>query len=538
MTALTATILRVPTLFALSSNLWEELSDAAGLIIAALFILAGALVGFVLRWLIGRWQADSVEKAAKIKAEAVQAEVESIRKEAEVSARAEVVRAREEFEASIAARRADQEQAEARLAVREEALDGKSTRLDAREAVLKAKAEETERLSDEAKRKIAEADARLQQLAKMTHAEARREVLMQANSALREDAESMSRRIQEAAREQGEEIARSIVVDAIGRCAVSTLSEATISTVPVPSAEMKGRIVGRDGRNVRTFEAATGVTLLLDDTPDSVVLSAFDPVRREVARRALAALVADGRIHPSAIEDAVRAAREEVTASNAKAAESAAAEAGVAGLSGDVLELMGSLKYRTSFSQNVLRHSVEVALLTGTMAAELGLDAAKGRRIGFLHDIGKAITSEKKGAHAALGAEFLRAHGEDALVCDAVAAHHGEGDAEGGVYGVLCSAADAISSARPGARQETLGDYMQRLEDFERIAKNHDGVTSVMAVQAGRDLRVVVDPDKMQDSDASALARDICREISSTRKFPGQIRVTVIRERRCVEYAR
>jgi ribonuclease Y len=210
----------------------------------------------------------------------------------------------------------------------------------------------------------------------------------------------------------------------------------------------------------------------------------------------------------------------------------------VTGLSGDILELMGALKYRTSFSQYVLRHSVEVALLAGTMAAELRLDAAKGRRIGFLHDIGKAITSEKKGAHAALGAEFLKAHGEDAQVCDAVAAHHGEGDVDGGVYGVLCSAADAISSARPGARQESLGEYVQRLEDFERIAKKHEGVISVMAVQAGRDLRVVVDPDKMQDSDASALARDICREISSTRKFPGQIRVTVIREKRCVEYAR
>ena len=528
----------VPPMFALSSNLWEELSDAAGLIIAALFIIAGALIGFVLRWLIGRWQADSVEKSARLRAEAVQAEVESIRKEAEISARAEVVRAREEFEESIASRRADQEQAEARLAAREEALDGKATRLDAREAVLKAKAEDAERLSAEANQRMAEAELKLQQLAKMTHVEARREVLKRANAALREDAESMSRRIQEAAKEQGEDVARSIVADAIGRCAVSHLSEATVSTVAVPSSEMKGRIVGRDGRNVRAFEAATGVTLILDDAPDSVVLSAFDPVRREVARRALESLVTDGRIHPSAIEDAVNAARKDVEASRSKAAEAAAVEAGVAGLSGDILELMGALKYRTSFSQNVLRHSVEVALLSGTMAAELGLDAAKGRRIGFLHDIGKAITSEKKGAHAALGAEFLKLHGEDAQVCEAVAAHHGEAETNGGVYGVLCSAADAISSARPGARQENLGDYMQRLEDIERIAKKHDGVVSVMAVQAGRDLRVVIDPAKMQDADTAALARDICREISSTRKLPGQVRVTVIREMRCVEYAR
>ena len=528
----------LPTFFALSSNIWDQLSDAAGLVIALLFILAGALIGFVLRWLIGRWQADSAEKSAMMRAEAVKAEIESLRKEAEVAAKAEVVRAREEFEASIASRRADQEQAEARLVVREENLDKKSTLLDAREAVLKAKAEAAEKASREAEARMEEADRKLQNLAKMTHLDARREVLRRANAALREDAESMSRRIQEAAKEQGEEIARSIVADAIGRCAVAHLNEATISTVSVPNAEMKGRIVGRDGRNVRAFESVTGVNLLLDDAPESVVLSAFDPVRREVARRALEALVADGRIHPSAIEDAVRAARAEVSSSKAKAAESAAIEAGVAGLNGDILSLMGALKYRTSFSQNVLRHSVEVALLTGAMASELGLDPAKGRRIGFLHDIGKAITSEKKGAHALLGAEFLKANGEDQLVCDAVAAHHGETETSGGVYGILCAAADAISSARPGARQETLGDYIQRLEDFERIARKYDGVMNVMAVQAGRDLRVVVDPNKIPDIRASELAREICREISATRKFPGQIRVTVIRETRCVEYAR
>ena len=319
-------MIRLPLLFALSSNLWEEISDAAGLVIALLFILAGGLIGFVLRWLIGRWQADSVEKAARLKAEAAQAEIDSIRKEAEVSARAEVVRAREEFEASIALRRADQEQAEARLNAREESLDRKASLLDARETLLKTKVAEAEKTLQEAVKRAAEADARLQQIAKMTHREARREVIKQANAALREDAESMSRRIQEAAKDQGEEIARGIVADAIGRCAVQHLNETTVSTVSVPNAEMKGRIVGRDGRNVRAFEAETGVTLLLDDAPDSVVLSAFDPVRREVARRALETLVADGRIHPSAIEEAVKTARTEVEHANAKAADAAATE--------------------------------------------------------------------------------------------------------------------------------------------------------------------------------------------------------------------
>ena len=399
-----ATILFLPRMFALSSNIWEELSDAAGLIIASLFIVAGALIGYVLRWLVGRWQADSMEKSARLNAEAMRAEAESMRKEAEVSARAEVVRAREEFEASIASRRADQEQAEARLAAREDALDGKSLRLDAREAVLKAKAEEAEKASVVAAQKMANADERLQRISRMTYAEARREVLKATHAALRDDAESMSRRIQEAAREQGEDLARSIVADAIGRCAVAHVGVAAVSTVALPNAEMKGRIIGREGRNIRSFEAATGVSLLLDDSPDSVVLSSFDPVRREVARLALESLVEDGRIHPSSIEAAVEAAGEQVRTSNVKAGEAAAAEAGVAGLPVETLGLMGALKYRTSFSQNVLCHSVEVALLEGTMAAELGLDAAKARRIGFLHDIGKAITSERKGAHAALGA--------------------------------------------------------------------------------------------------------------------------------------
>ena len=301
---------------------------------------------------------------------------------------------------------------------------------------------------------------------------------------------------------------------------------------------MKGRIVGRDGRNVRAFEAATGVTLLLDDAPDTVVLSAFDPLRREIARRALTALIADGRIHPASIESAVATARDQMSVANEEAGTAAAAEAGVPGLPADVLRLMGTLAFRTSFTQNVLRHSVEVALLMGTMAAEMGLDAARARRIGFLHDVGKAITAEKKGAHAVLGAEFLKSHGEADAVCAAVAAHHSDPGTDGGVYGVLCSAADAISSARPGARQESLGDYVQRLETIEKLARAHKGVVNVYAVQAGRDLRVLVDPDVLPDADIPTLAGEICRDISNQLKFPGLIRVTVIRELRCVEYAK
>ena len=372
----------------------------------------------------------------------------------------------------------------------------------------------------------------------MTHAEARKEILARANAELRADAAILSRRIQEAAREQGETLAARIVADAVQRCAASHVEALATTTVALPNAEMKGRIVGRDGRNVRAFESATGVQLLLDDAPDAVVLSAFDPLRREIARRALVALVADGRIHPASIESAVATAQAALEQTCEEKGAEAAAEADVPGLPAETLRLMGALHFRLSLSQNVLRHSVEVAILSGAMAAEMKLDGARARRIGFLHDIGKAITAEKRGAHAALGAEFLLAHGEDPKVCAAVAAHHADPGTDGGVYGVLCAAADAISSARPGARQENVGDYIQRLENLEKIAKAHAGVLHVYAVQAGRDLRVVVDPSVVGDSAAAELAGEICRDISAQLKFPGMIRVTVVRELRCVEYAK
>ncbi len=466
------------------------------------------------------------------------AEIKARQKEAAISARAVVVRAKEEFEASTKKRRAELQAIEDRQTQREANLDRKAAALDARETAVAAKAEAADTAARDATAKNAAADARLQELAKMTHADARREILVQANAELRADAAILSRRIQEAAREQGEAIAARIVADAVQRCAVSHVNELTTSAVTLPGAEMKGRIVGRDGRNVRAFESATGVQLLLDDAPDSVVLSSFDPMRREIARRALEALVADGRIQPSTIENAVAAARASVARTTEERGAEAAAEAGVPGLPVEILRLVGALGFRLSFSQNVLRHSVEVALLSGAMAAEMKLDAALARRVGFLHDIGKAITAEKRGAHAALGAEFLLAHGEDPKVCAAVAAHHADAGTDGGVYGVICAAADAISSARPGARQENVGDYIQRLENLEKIAKSHAGVQHVFAVQAGRDLRVVVDPAVVADNAASELAGEICRDISAQLKFPGMIRVTVIRELRCVEYAK
>ena len=520
------------------SSTWSLLSAGVAILIIAVLLLLGVLLGYALRGLVGRWRAETIEKQMRLREEESESEIKAKLKEADIAARAAVVKAKEEFEASAKKRRAELQAIEDRLAQRENALDRRADQLDAKSAAVEAKQSAVSAAEKKAASDLAAADKRLRDLAKMTHEEARREILTHANAELRADAAILSRRIQEAAREQGDTVARRLVADAIQRCAVTHLSELATTAVTLPNQEMKGRIVGRDGRNVRAFEAATGVTLLLDDAPDTVVLSAFDPMRREIARRALTALIADGRIHPASIESAVADSRAQVATTNEEVGTAAAAEAGVPGLPADILQLMGALSFRTSFTQNVLRHSVEVALLMGTMAAEMGLDAARARRIGFLHDIGKAITAEKKGAHAALGAEFLKNHGEVEAVCAAVAAHHADPGTDGGVYGVLCSAADAISSARPGARQESLGDYVQRLETIEKLARAHKGVMNVYAVQAGRDLRVLVDPDAIPDTDVPILAGEICRDISSQVKFPGLIRVTVIRELRCVEYAK
>ncbi|MGN0853575.1 MAG: ribonuclease Y [Kiritimatiellia bacterium] len=524
--------------FALASSTWDGLSDGVAILIIAALLVLGLLLGYALRGLVGRWQAEAIEKRMQLKEEEADSEIKARLKEADISARAAVVRAKEEFEASTKKRKGELQAAEDRQTAREANLDRKAAVLDEREGALAAKAETVAAAAREAREKGLAADRQLQDLAKMTHEEARREILARANAELRADAAILSRRIQEAAREQGDARAARIVAEAIQRCAVAHVNELATATVALPNTAMKGRIVGRDGRNARTFESVTGVTLLLNESPETVVLSAFDPVRREVARLALTALVADGRIHPSSIEAAVETARQSIEKTMAEAGAAAAAEAGVIGLPEETVRMMGTLRFRTSFTQNVLRHSVEVALLAGTLAAEMGLDAARARRIGFLHDIGKSLTAEKKGAHAILGAQWLGAHGEDAAVCAAVAAHHADPGTDGGVYGVLCSAADAISSARPGARQENVAGYVERLEQIEQLARSHRGVVNVLAVQAGRDLRVVVDPDAVGDAEAATLAGEICREISAQAKIPGLIRVTVVRELRCVEYAK
>lgn len=520
---------------------WYDFSDAT---VGLLFGMAGVLGGYALRGLVGRWQADAIEKRAKLVLDEAGVEAKNKIKEADILARAEVVKAREEFEKTTKTRRNELQDIADRLAGREEKLDNRSQSLDDREQNLSDKLDayrvDFEQLHIDQKRckeLILQADSHLQTLAGITHEQARKELYSKAEDEVRSESGSLIRRVQEEAKETADREAARIVAMAVQRYSTLHAGEIMTSSVALESDDIKGRIIGREGRNIRTLEALTGVTLLVDDTPEMVVISGFDPVRREIARQSLELLVADGRIHPQRIEDVVASVTESIEKSIYEAGESAAFEAQAQGLSTEVLRCVGRLKFRTSYAQNVLSHSIEVAHLMGSMASEMGYDASVARRIGFLHDIGKAMDHTIEGPHAVIGAEFLRKNGESDEVCNGVASHHGETPSEG-IYGVLCSAADAISSSRPGARVETLGVYIQRLEKLESIANNFDGVKKCFAVQAGREIRVIVDPVEVTDDDAAVMAREICAQISSAMKFPGQIRVVVVRETRCVDYAR
>ena len=524
-------------ILALSSLSWNSVDDfAAVLVMAFLAVIAGA-AGFGLRALVGRWRGDAAERGLREREAAADAEIEARLKAADIAARAETVRAKEEFEASTLARKAELTALETRLAEREIAIDARTARLEEREAAVREAAAKAETDAKEAARKLAAAVAEEERVAGLSLEEARKAVMVAATEELRADAASLARRIQEDARDEAGRRAAEIVADAVWRCACDCAPELSVSAAPVSGDGVKGRVVGRDGRNIRAFEAATGVTLVMDDAPDAVVISSFDPVRREIARRALEKLIADGRIHPESIEREVAAARASVGEAALASGEAAAASARVAGLAPEILRTMGMLSFRTSFAQNVLRHSVEVARLSGTIAEELGLDGAKARRIGFLHDIGKALDSKTPGPHAAVGAAFLREHGEDDEVTAAVAAHHPEAKIDGGVWAVVCSAADAISSSRPGARRESEEGYVERLVKIEELVGAMPGVAKVYAVQAGREIRVMADPKALDDAGAELLARDICRSLSEQLRFPGRIRVTVIREKRITEYA-
>ncbi len=471
-------------------------------------------------------------------------QADSLARETRLLANEEVLKLREQAEQMLARRRLEMEELEKRLAERERLVNTQLERLVGEDKELRQRAEALRAREAAIGQQAAEAAAlqdsrreELARIARLSEAEAREQLLGQVREETLKDAAGLTRRILDEARLHAEERARRVLAIALQRYAGDCTFETTTATVPLPNEEMKGRIIGREGRNIRSFEQATGVTVLIDDTPNAVVLSGFDPVRREIAREAMSRLIGDGRIHPTRIEELVQKVSEEMDDTVRRLGEEAVARLNLPPLHPDTTRLLGRLRFRHSFSQNILDHSIEVGHLCGLLAAEIGVNVAAARRAGLLHDIGKAVSHELEGPHAIVGAALLRQSGESDEIVNAVASHHDEVE-PAGPLGILVSAADAMSASRPGARSETLTTYLKRVENLERIGASFPGVEKCFAVQAGRELRVFVRPDVITDEQGFALARSICRKIEDDLQYPGQIRVTLVRETRCVEFAK
>jgi ribonucrease Y len=519
--------------------------------LGALVLLASAAF-FILGRVAGRKaerRAQSVarataEETAKRIVEEATREADTLRKSAVVTGKEEVIKLRESWEGEVGKRRDEIERAEKRLQERETALDRKFEILDQRDKEIGRRASELGRKEKsvserdtELDRMLSEERRRLEALAGMSADQAKAELIGRMEEQARADAANSLREIREAARKNAEREAKKIVALAVQRVAADHTAEITVSSVALPNDEMKGRIIGREGRNIRAFELATGVDVIIDDTPDTVVVSGFDPVRREIARLSLQKLVADGRIHPGRIEEVVAKSRKEVEQSIQDMGEQAAYESGVNGLHPELIKLVGRMHYRTSYGQNILLHSKEVAHLAGIMAQELSLDAVMARRGALLHDVGKVLTHEHEGTHVQLGVEVATKYGENPLVVNCIAAHHDDVPHETEIS-VLVQAADAISGSRPGARREAFETYVKRLEGIEKIAGSYRGVEKVFAIQAGREVRVVVRPEEVDDVRMGSLSEEIARRIESELQYPGQIKVVVIRETRAVDFAR
>jgi ribonuclease Y len=514
-------------------------------------LIAGAallVVGILIGVLFSHWRERSRRAAQEQEGGAIldkaRREAESIARDARLAANEEALARRAETEAIIAIRHKELAVAEQRLVTREELVNGQLENIASREKDLRAEREEArrksgeiERTREEAAKLVADRREELARVSKMSEGEVRAAFLKQVEQESLRDAMQLSQHIMEEAKSQAQDKARRIISLAIQRYAGQHSFETSTATVNIKGEEMKGRIIGREGRNIRAFEAATGVTVLIDDTPGAVVLSGFDPVRREIAREAMERLILDGRIHPARIEEVVGKVSQEIDAVIQKSGEDAVMKLGLAPMHPELIKLLGRLHFRHSFAQNILQHSVEVAQLIALMAAELGLDVVAAKRAGLLHDIGKAVNHEVEGAHALVGADIIKRYGESEEVVNAVASHHGEAP-QTGLTGILVSAADAISASRPGARSETVMTYIKRVEDLERIGLSFPGVEKCFALQAGRELRVLVTPGQVTDEQAFFLARDIAHKIEEELQYPGQIRVTIVRETRCVEFAK
>ena len=502
-------------------------------VVIVLAAVGGLLVGFFARGVV----ANQAIKSANEKSERIVAEARAQQKELILQAKEEQVKIQREVDEEGRAKRLDLQNLERRLLERDEQLDQRTDMLEERDRKLLIREQELDKQRAELSNIRSEQIAALERVSGLSAEEAKAKLVEQVREDAEKDSVRLIRSIERQAREGAEDKARDVVITAIQRVMVDHTAEATVTTVPIPSDEMKGRIIGREGRNIRALEQATGVDLIIDDTPDSVMLSGFDPVRREVARLALTKLVQDGRIHPGRIEDVVNKAQAEVDVVIREAGESAAYDTGVPGLPAEILTLLGRLKYRTSFGQSVLNHVKETALLSGIIAAELGADVQVAKLGGLLHDVGKAIDHEVEGPHAAIGADIARRHNLSPKAVNAIAAHHQEVEYTCQESPIV-QIADAISASRPGARGETMDTYVKRLTDLQEIADGFPGVEKSFAVQAGREVRILVRPDEIDDLASGRLARDIVRQIEETLTYPGQIKVTVIRETRSVEYAK
>lgn len=500
-------------------------------------LVVGVVVGFLWRKRVAEKEIGSAEtEATRIINEAIKAG-ETKKREAILEAKDEIHKERTEADQEIKERRNETQQLERRLIQREEALDKKSDTLDHKNEELNHQLEAVQKDREYLEQLKTEQNQKLEEVASMTREEARNLLVQSIEAEATHDAAIKLREINQRMRDESEQTAREIISTAIQRCSADHVSEATVSVVSLPNDEMKGRIIGREGRNIRTLETLTGVDLIIDDTPETITLSSFDPVRREIARLALEKLIADGRIHPARIEEMVEKSTREVEQTIKSEGERATFETGLHGIHPELVRILGRLRYRTSYGQNVLQHSIEVAHIAGMMASELNIDPLPARRAGLLHDIGKAIDHEVEGSHVQIGVDLARRYKESPAIMHAIEAHHGDVEAKT-IIACLVQAADAISAARPGARRENLENYIKRLERLESIANETPGVQGAYAIQAGREIRIMLNPEKVSDDEMIVLAHNVARQIEKELDYPGQIKINMVRETRVIDYAK